>query len=117
MLSTPLWVELPRGFNTKGQRVCWAPASLKQRIGQRLGTVPMDRLRLLEKYELTAETNQHWLQKGIRFEKFDPYRQEFQGPAELLTVFREHERKPGCPFHMNVQGPIRIGKVNPRPRA
>ena len=67
--------------------------------------------------KLTAETNQTWLQKGIRFEKFDPYRQEFQGPAKLLTVFREHERKPGCPFHMNVQGPIRIGKVSPRPQA
>ena len=117
ILGTPLWVELTQGFNTQGQRVCWAPASLKQRIGSRTGTVPKDRLRLLENYELAVETNIRWLNKGIRCEKLDPYRQEFQGPAALLTVFREHECKPGSPFHMNVQGPIRIGKLNPRPKA
>ena len=119
-LKGPFWVDLHQGFNTKGQRVCWAQGNLKQRTGprrQRQGTVPRRHLQLLEQYELTAKTNQHWLLKGIRFERIDLYRQEFQGPAALLTVFRDHERKPGAPFHMNVQGPIRIGRVNLRPPA
>ena len=115
--STPMWVELPQGFDTRGQRVCWAPAVLKQRIGPRTGTVPRARLQLLKNYELAVDTNIHWLNKEIRCEKLDPYRQEFQGPAALLTISREHDRNPGHPYHMKVTGPTRMGKLTPRPRA
>ena len=61
------------------------------------------------------ETNPHWLLKGVRLEKIVPYREEFQGPAAMLVVFREHERKPEAPFPFNVRGPLRIGKVSTRP--
>ena len=112
-----MWVELPQGFDTRGQRVCWAPATLKQRIGPRTGTVPKARLQLLEDYELAVDTNIHWLSKGIRCEKLDLYCHEFRGPAALLTITREHDRNPGHPFHMKVAGPTRVGKLTPRLRA
>ena len=110
---SPFWVELPAGFNMEGKQVCWAPVRLKQKNGQRTSTVPGHRLQLLENHELKPETNQHWLLKGIRFEKLVLYRKEFQGPAAQLVVFREHKMKPGAPFHMNMPGPLRIGKVIP----
>ena len=75
--------------------------------------MPGHRLQQLEGHELKPETNQHWLLKGIRFEKLALYRKEFQGPAAQLVVVREHELKPGAPFHLNMQGPLRIGKVIP----
>ena len=114
----PLWVELHQGFNTQGQRLCWAPATLKGRVGpkkQQRGAVSRKVLQQLEQYDLPVETNPHWLLKGIRLEKVVPYRDEYQGPAALLMVLREHERKPGSPFPFNVSGPTRIGKVNTRP--
>ena len=114
----PLWVELHQGFDTQGQRLCWAPATLKGRVGpkkQRRGAVSRKVLQQLEQYDLPVETNPHWLSKGVRLEKVVPYRDEYQGPAALLMVLREHERKPGAPFPFNVSGPTRIGKVNTRP--
>ena len=114
----PLWVELHQGFDTQGQRLCWAPATLKGRVGpkeQRQGAVSRKVLRQLEQYDLPVETTPHWLSKGIRLEKVVPYRDEFQGPAALLIVLREHDRKPGSPFPFNVRGPTRIGKVSTRP--
>ena len=90
-----------------------APAKLKQRFGQKTGTVPAYRLQLLEDYELKPETNLSWLQKGIRFKKLVLHGKEFQGPAVQLVVFREHVLKPEAPFHMNVPGPLRIGEVTP----
>ena len=114
----PLWVELHQGFNTQGQRLCWAPATLKGRVGPkhwRQGALSRKALRQLEQYDLPVETTPHWLSKGIRLEKVVPYRDEFQGPAALLMVLREHERKPGAPFPFNVSGPLRIGKVSTRP--
>ena len=64
----PLWVELHQGFNTQGQRVCWAPATLKCRVGpkkQQRGTVSRKVLQQLEQCDLPVETNPHWLHKGI----------------------------------------------------
>ena len=114
----PLWVELHQGFDTRGERLCWAPATLKGRggpKGQRQVAVPRRVLHQLEQYDLPVETNPHWLSKGLRLEKVVPYRNEFQGPAALLVVTREHDRKAGSPFHFNVRGPTRVGKVSTRP--
>merc|ERR1711929_50033 len=83
--------------------------------GRRSVAVSRRVLRQLEQYDLPVETNPHWLAKGLRLEKVVPYRDEFQGPAALLVVTREHERKPGAPFPFNVNGPVRIGKVSTRP--
>ena len=114
----PLWVELHQGFNTRGERLCWAPATLKGRggpKGQRQVAVPRRVLHQLEQYDLPVETNPHWLSKGLRLERVVPYRNEFQGPAAMLVVTREHDRKAGSPFHFNVRGPTRLGKVSTRP--
>ena len=91
---------------------------MKCRVGpkkQQRGTVSRKVLQQLEQYNLPVETNPHWLHKGIRLEKVVPYQDEYQGPAAMLIVLREHERKPGSPFPFNVSGPIRVGKVNTRP--
>ena len=91
---------------------------MKGRVGpkkQQRGTVSRKVLQQLEQYDLPVETNPRWLHKGIRLEKVVPYRDEYQGPAAMLVVLREHERKPGSPFPFNVSGPTRIGKVNTRP--
>lgn len=104
-----LWVGLPRGVNTRGQRVCWVPAKLKK--GKHRSTVLASSLEELAQYELRPETNQTWLQKGIPFKRLDLHRQEFGGPGALLTVFRDHHRMSRAPYNMNRPKPTRIGRV------
>ena len=49
----------------------------------------------LTQYDLISETNQDWSSRGIRLEKVVLYREEFQGPAAQLSVFRDHPRWEG----------------------
>ena len=65
----------------------------------------------LAQYELRPETNQEWLNKGIRLKKLALYRDEFKGPGAMLTVFREHPRMGGAPYNVNCLKPTRVGRV------
>ena len=106
-----LWVELQRGVVTKGQQACWAPVKLKRHNGKRRSTVPASDFKKLAQYKLRPETNQSWLMKGIRFEKLDLHREEFEAPGALLTVFRDHPRMPGALYNVNKPKPTRVGRV------
>ena len=81
-----LWVGLPKGVVTRGQRVCWMPATfLKSKKGT---SKVVTNLTELTQYDLIPKTNQEWLSRGIRLEEVVLYREEFQGPAAQLIVFR-----------------------------
>ena len=64
--------------------------------------------------ELRPEKNQEWLQKGICFENLDLHRNEIQGPAVQLVVFRDHPHMGGAPFHTDHPKPTHIGKLEIR---
>ena len=110
---TPLlWVGLPKGVVTRGQRVCWMPATfLKSKKGTNKAVTNLTEL---TQYNLIPETNQDWLSRGVRLEKVVLYREEFQGPAAQLIVFRDHPKMGGAPFNVNRPKTTRVGKVTLR---
>ena len=89
--------------------MCWMPARLMK--GKRGNSEPVTDLAEVAKYKLKPETNQSWLQQGVRLEKVDLYRDEFGGPGALLTVFREHPRMGGAPYNVNHPKQTRVGRV------
>ena len=65
----------------------------------------------LTQYDLIPKTNQEWLSRGIRLEEVVLYREEFQGPAAQLIVFRDHPKMGGAPFNVNRPKNMRVGMV------
>ena len=104
-----LWVGLPKGVVTRGQRVCWMPATfLKSKKGI---SKAVTNLTELTQYDLVPKTNQKWLSRGIRLEEVVLYREEFQGPAAQLSVFRDHPKMGGAPYNVNRPKNTRVGRV------
>ena len=108
--NTPvLWVSLPKGVVTRGQRVCWMPATfLKSKKGT---SKAVTNLTELTQYDLVPKTNQKWLSRGIRLEEVVLYREEFRGPAAQLIVFRDHPKMGGAPYNVNHPKNTRVGRV------
>ena len=112
--QSPIWVVLPKGIHTRGERVCWMPAEFRKTINGQTYHVSAEQLQGLKGCELRPSTNQEWLQKGIRFEEVALYRKETQGPAAQLVVFRDHPHMGGAPFHTDHPKPTHIGKLEIR---
>ena len=89
-------------------------AEFRKRVDGQTYRVSAKQLQDLKGYELRPSTNQEWLQKGIRFENVDLCREEINGPAAQLVVFRDHPCMGGAPFHTDHPGPTHIGKLEIR---